>query len=122
MMTATKIYTRAVPSGRTIDPCDWRSNPLPEYKLEGTVAGYDDRVQLPDGSLAYVVESNSDGTTGLYREIIAMDAGDNVVRRWRAEDRGIAGITAPTGPNGTGLSGQRGQLTCLGDKQIGWIS
>lgn len=80
----------------------------------------DGRVELPDGTLAFAHNDDVQGV-GLYRELLAMDAGDNVRRRFLASAQGCGGITAPTGPRGSGLSGERGQLTCLGSRQIGWL-
>lgn len=79
---------------------------------EGAYDEVDGRIQLPDGRLVFVV-IESTGEIGLYEEIVAMDQGDNIVRRFIAAERGHAGITAPIFP--------RGQLCCVGDKQVGWL-
>jgi hypothetical protein len=86
---------------------------MPLFEINGYPDEYDGRVELPDGTLAYAID-DVDGTDCLYTEAVAMDAGENVRRRYRASNRDLGGITAPTGPDGTGLSGQRGQLVCVG--------
>jgi hypothetical protein len=95
---------------------------LPLFEITGYPSEGDGRVELPDGSLAYAID-DVDGIPGLYTEAVAMDAGDNVHRKFRASDQDLGGITAPTGPMGVGLSGQRGQLTCVGvgSTQVGWL-
>ena len=89
---------------------------MPVFEIDGRPHEGDGRVKLPDGTLVYVI-GDCDGD-GLYTEAIAMDAGENIIRRFRAAEQDLGGITAPTGPNGTGLSGQRGQLTCIGSGQM----
>jgi hypothetical protein len=57
----------------------------------------DCRVQLEDGTICYVWEDSTGNEPFpvLCRELVAMDAGDNVVRRFKASERSSAGITAP---------------------------
>jgi hypothetical protein len=93
---------------------------LPIFTVKDWPDEYDQRVELPDGSLAYAIEDSA-GDVGLYLEAMAVDAGDNVLRRFRASDCDIAGITAPTGPGGSRLFGQRDQLHCIGAEQVGWL-
>jgi hypothetical protein len=73
----------------------------------------DDRAQLPDGTLVYVLSTTFQGD-GLYRLALAMDPGTNVIRTFRAAERGTAGICA-------GSTGGSGYLTCVGDEQVGWL-
>lgn len=88
--------------------------------FEGDFDEGDQRVELPDGSLAYAIDSVVQGV-GLYRIALAIDAGENVHRTFSPAERGLGGITAPTGARGTGLAGSRGQLTCVGAEQVGWL-
>jgi hypothetical protein len=109
---------KAAATGR-LESGEFDDTMLPVFEIQGDPDEQDGRIELPDGSLVYAIDELSG--TGLYRLAIAMDAGDNVRRRFLASKRGLGGITAATGPDGTGLSGQRGQLTCVGDKQVGWL-
>lgn len=109
----------AIPKAKKTDRLqtgEFDTRKLPVFEILGD---HDDRIELPDGSLAYAIDSIQG--VGLYRVALAMDAGDNVRRRFLANKRGLGGILAPTRPNGGGLSGHRGQLVCIGDKQIGWL-
>lgn len=58
----------------------------------------DDRVQLEDDTICYVWNSPLGTLPELCTELVAMDAGDNVIRRFIATKRSTQGITAPAIP------------------------
>jgi hypothetical protein len=66
-----------------------------------------------DGEALYVFDVC--GEQGLFREALAMDAGDNVVRR-RTAPAGLTGIASPVLPRTHAPT-----LTTVGDGLVAWI-
>lgn len=65
---------------------------------------------LPDGSYAYAYDMA--GMTGLFRDAVVMDAGENEIRR-RTAPADLDGLTAPE---------RRGQpLSAVGSGLVGWL-
>jgi hypothetical protein len=57
----------------------------------------DDRIVLEDGTVCYSSEMECE-YLALCTEMVALDAGDNEIRRYKAADRNLDGITRPAIP------------------------
>lgn len=92
------------------------TNIAPEYEVISTPeAHYADNPgeahRLPDGTYAYAYDVA--GMTGLFRDAVATDAGENEVRR-RSAPADLAGLTAPE---------HRGRpLSAVGSGLVGWLA
>lgn len=75
----------------------------------------DNRVRLLDGTLAYARADNALCCTVLCKSLVAMNSGDNVVRRFRADEQSSSGISAPAMP-GTSI-----YLTSVPDEIVGYV-
>ena len=111
-MTATTRSARK--TGKT-STGEFNDYSFPVVKIEGETRGLDG---LADGDLVTVDDEtfyfySNDAGEGLYREMVAVDAGDNVVRTRKCPSS-MAGITAP----GMGS----GELSKVGSDQAYWIS
>jgi len=93
---AAEIYVSAFPVAKKTT----RSLRLPVYEGPACQHEFDWRVQTEDGTICYVWKESTGNEPALVlcTELVALDSGNNIVRRRKASEGNRAGLAAPAVP------------------------